>query len=165
VTSRTAPKGNARRVSRPLLALALTLAVPGLISACAGSAGGSSLPRGTVLLGPRRVPLRVEVAETDEARAHGLKGRTSLAADAGMAFLFDGPVRASFYMKDTLIPLAIAFWDQRGVIVAILDMTPCRAEPCAQYAPDGPFVGAVEANLGFFAGHGVQVGDRVELER
>ena len=68
-------------------------------------------------------------------------------------------------MKNTLIPLSIAFWDRNGVIAAIMDMQPCRAEPCPRYRPGIMYVGAVEVNQGFFEDHGVEVGDRVELER
>jgi uncharacterized membrane protein (UPF0127 family) len=66
-------------------------------------------------------------------------------------------------MKDTPIPLSIAFWDRRDRIVALLDMEPCRADPCPTYDAGVPYVGAVEANQGFFANHGVTTGDRVEL--
>jgi uncharacterized membrane protein (UPF0127 family) len=149
--------------SRPwLAALGLLLA----ISASCGQTGShSSLPRGTVSLGPNRVLLHVEIADTDAARLRGLMGRRSLGADSGMVFLFDAPVRASFYMENTLIPLSIAFWDQTDRIVSILDMVPCRATPCSTYTAGSPFVGAVEANRGFFVEHGVEVGDDVELER
>jgi uncharacterized membrane protein (UPF0127 family) len=91
--------------------------------------------------------------------------RTSLAPDAGMAFLFEVPVEIPFYMKDTLIPLSIAFWDENLRIVAILDMTPCRADPCPDYFAPRPYLGAVEANRGFFTEHGIEVGSEVELER
>jgi uncharacterized protein len=125
----------------------------------------AALPRGTLFLGPSRVVLHVQIAETEAAREHGLMDRTSLAPDAGMAFLFDSPVQVGFYMKDTLIPLSIAFWDQNLRIVSILDMAPCRADPCPDYFARRAFVGAVEANQGFFAEHGIEVGDGVELER
>ena len=82
-----------------------------------------------------------------------------------MAFLFDRPTSSSFWMKDTLIPLSIAFWDRSRRIVAILDMAPCRRSPCPLYSPGTSYIGAVEVNRGFFRQHGVRVGDRVELER
>jgi len=107
--------------------------------------------------------LTVEVADSEAEREEGLMGRTSLGANRGMAFLWDEPVESSFWMKDTLIPLSIAFWDERGRIVGLFDMQPCREDPCPTYGPDEPFVGAVEANLGFFEEHGVQTGDHVEL--
>ena len=107
--------------------------------------------------------LTVEIADTDELRWEGLMDRTSLDEDRGMAFVWDEPVETSFWMKDTLIPLSIAFWDEAGRIIHLDDMQPCREEPCPTYGPGEPFVGAVEANLGFFDEHGVEVGDRVEL--
>ncbi len=109
--------------------------------------------------------LEVEVADTEAARRRGLMHRRELDRNAGMVFLFDEPTRSGFWMKDTLIPLSAAFWDESGRIVAILDMAPCRADPCRMYSPPGDYVGAVEANRGFFAEHGVRVGDRVELDR
>jgi uncharacterized membrane protein (UPF0127 family) len=107
--------------------------------------------------------LQVEVAATPGARARGLMGRTELPSDQGMAFVFGQPTTGRFWMKDTLIPLSIAFWDERNRVVAILDMQPCRADPCPTYGPDQPYVGAVEVNLGYFEGHGIEVGDLVEL--
>lgn len=90
-------------------------------------------------------------------------GRRSLAPDAGMVFLEDAPTDATFWMKDTLIPLSIAFWGADGRIVDAQDMTPCAADPCPLYHSTAPYVGAVEVNQGFFAAHGVQVGDVVRL--
>ena len=83
----------------------------------------------------------------------------------GVYILFDGPTRTAFWMKDTPTPLSIAFWGSNGRIVSLMDMPPCSADPCPTYRPDAPFVGALEANEGFFAGHGVEVGDRVAVVR
>ncbi len=110
------------------------------------------------------VTLRVEIADTSAERAEGLSNRRSVPADAGMAFVWDRPVEADFWMKDTLIPLQIAFWDDDGRIVALFEMAPCAADPCPTYGPDEPIVGAVEANAGWFTEHGVRVGDTVELD-
>jgi uncharacterized membrane protein (UPF0127 family) len=68
-------------------------------------------------------------------------------------------------MKNTLIPLDIAFWDTEGVIVDILEMHPCREDPCPLYTPGKRYVGAVEANVGIMARHNVAIGDRAELIR
>jgi len=78
-------------------------------------------------------------------------------------FLFEGPTTSSFWMKDTLIPLSIAFWDGDETIVEILDMEPCEADPCPTYGPRVPYVGAVEVNEGWFARNRVDVGEPVEL--
>jgi uncharacterized protein len=72
-------------------------------------------------------------------------------------------VVGTFWMKDTVIPLSIAFWDDDGRIVSILDMDPCTEDPCPTYGPDEPFVGAVEVDPGTFERHGVTPGDRVQL--
>jgi uncharacterized membrane protein (UPF0127 family) len=154
---------------RPLLAVGLTLALVSCSSSnrsASPSAQPSRSSVGTLRIegASGTVQLHVQIADTDEARERGLMGVRSLAPDAGMAFLFDGPTDASFWMKDTLLPLSIAFWDTKGRIVGIREMVPCKHDPCALYSPGVPYVGAVEANRGFFAAHGVRLGDRVRLE-
>ena len=104
--------------------------------------------------------LTVQIADTPDERAHGLMGVTSLPPDDGMAFLFDGPTEETFWMKDTLIPLAIAFVDGER-IVAIREMVPCTGDPCPTYDPGAPYTYAVEANGGWFQSHGIAEGDRV----
>lgn len=145
---------------------AALLLVPLLLAACSGS-GGSPNPEEpdtlTIHAAGGDATLTVEVADSAEERATGLMDRESLAADAGMVFVWDEPVDASFWMKDTLIPLSIAFWDQQGRIVGILDMDPCEADPCPTYASPEPYVGAVEVNQGWFASYGIEVGDIAEL--
>jgi uncharacterized membrane protein (UPF0127 family) len=142
-----------------------------LIASCTGSASSSSSPpaplaRGTLLVRTQAgsVPLAVQIAGTEAARRRGLMGRRSLAPDAGMVFLFPGPVRDGFWMKDTLIPLSIGFWDANDRIVATFEMVPCRTDPCPLYTPSVSYVGAAEANRGWFTDHGVSLGDTVELE-
>ena len=124
-----------------------------------------AMPISSVVLHGSDGPVRVtvEAADTPEEREHGLMGRTSLGNDEGMVFIFDGPTNGSFWMKDTLIPLSIAFWDEAGRIVAIRDMEPCTADPCPTYDSPEPYIGALEVDQGFFAEHGVVIGDRIEL--
>ena len=128
---------------------------------------GAPLPTGTLRIGTAQgtVVVRVEIAETPETRRRGLMHRPTLAPNAGMVFLFESPASGLFWMKNTLIPLSVAFWDRSGHIVAILDMEPCRADPCRLYSPRTTYIGAVEVNRGFFSLHGVSIGDVVELER
>jgi hypothetical protein len=142
-----------------------------LTTACTGSGSSASSPpaplaRGTLIIRTQAgsVPLAVQIARTDAARRRGLMGRRSLAPDAGMVFVFPGPVRSGFWMKDTLIPLSIAFWDASDRIVATLEMVSCRTDPCRLYTPSVEYVGAVEANRGWFTEHGVRPGDHVVLE-
>jgi uncharacterized membrane protein (UPF0127 family) len=130
-----------------------------LLAACSSSSGlVIHTSRGTV-------DVHVEIADDQQEQARGLMGRSSLGASDGMAFLWTSPVEETFWMKNTTIPLSIAFWDERDRIVRILDMAPCRAEPCPTYDAGMPFVGALEVNQGFFAAHGITVGDRVTLVR
>lgn len=147
--------------------IAILVALVVALGACVASSGPDHPNRPpselTIASADGAVTLYVEVARSPEQRARGLMGRTTLPADQGMVFLFDHPVHGRFWMKDTLIPLSIAFWDGRLRIVSILDMEPCESDPCPTYGPDEPYVGAVEANRGFFELHGVDVGDRVEL--
>ncbi len=140
-------------------ALSFMLAI--LASGCATSSPPGAIARPELSIGD--AVLHVEMASTPDARARGLMGRTELPSDQGMAFVFDRPTTSQFWMEDTLIPLSIAFWDGRNRVVAILNMPPCRADPCPTYGPHRPYVGAVEAKLGYFDDHGVEVGDHVRL--
>ena len=128
---------------------------------------GATFPRASATLatGKRTVTIRVEVASTDPQRAEGLMNRRRLAPNAGMVFLFAKPTRTQFWMKDTLIPLSIAFYDGRGRILRILDMAPCRADPCRVYDAGLAFRGALEVNQGAFRRWGVRRGSTVRLRR
>ena len=106
----------------------------------------------------------LEIADSDEERINGLMGRESLRSNGGMLFVFDERVREPFWMKDTLIPLSIAFWNEDGTIVAILDMQPCHLAMCKLYRPSTGFVGALEMNLGSFQRLGIQEGDIAEID-
>ncbi|HET7309263.1 MAG TPA: DUF192 domain-containing protein [Actinomycetota bacterium] len=138
-----------------------------LVAVSCGSAEEVSDPNPSAALSIRTddgtVSLDVQVADTPEERQTGLMGRESLSPYDGMAFVWEEPVVGTFWMKDTVIPLSIAFWDEEGRIVSILDMDPCTEDPCPTYGPDEPFVGAVEVDRGTFERHGVTPGDRVQL--
>lgn len=101
----------------------------------------------------------MQVAADDASREKGLMGVTDMPENHGMAFRWDAPTDATFWMKDTLIPLSIAFVDQDGRVVTIKEMTPCTADPCTTYAADAPFTMAIEANANWFEDHDVTVGD------
>ena len=116
----------------------------------------------TIVQGNVRVVLRVEVAQTLEARARGLMFRTHLPEDAGMLFVFERPARLAFWMKNTLIPLSIAFIDDRWRIVDIQDMDPPPpGGKIPVYLSRVPARYALEVNQGFFRRHGITVGARV----
>lgn len=147
---------------RRLLAISLVLCV-----ACSGDDGAPAAPDAEAAVvirtadGP--VELDLELADTSDERATGLMGREDIGPHDGMAFTFEAPTDGSFWMKNTLIPLSIAFWDEDGRIVGILDMEPCADDPCPTYGPGVPYVGALEVEQGAFDEHGVEVGDRLEL--
>jgi uncharacterized protein len=149
---------------RPL-ALALFIA---LVAGCGGDDDGATTeaaPGATAVIttADGEVELSVEVADDDAERSQGLMFRTSLEEDAGMVFLFPEPTEGSFWMKNTLIPLSIAFFDADGTILRILDMEPCESDPCPLYSPEVAFTGALEVNRGAFDRLGVQEGDTIEL--
>ncbi len=90
-------------------------------------------------------------------------GRTSLPADEGMLFTWHQDRSGAFWMKDTLIPLSIAFYGADGRILRILDMTPCREDPCDLYDPGVAYRGALEVNRGAFGRLGISAGDRLRI--
>ncbi len=127
---------------------------------------GPTFARGKVIIdtGDDSVLLDVEIAQTDEQRGYGLMNRDSLDPDSGMVFLYlDGNSTGSFYMKNTRIPLSIAFFDVDGRILEILDMEPCLKEPCPTYDPGVAYRGALEVNQGAFDQWGVRTGDTISL--
>ena len=131
-------------------------------AALATSAGAVGFDRGTATVaspsGAKRVVLQVELARTRAQREQGLMGRRTLGAEAGMVFLYPEPHRGSFWMKDTLIPLDIAFYDGRGRILRILTMQPCRVAACPLYDPKIAYRGALEVNAGSFRRWGGSAG-------
>ncbi len=108
------------------------------------------------------VEVEVEVADDMDEMQKGLMGRTALAEDAGMLFVYPEERELSFWMKDTLIPLSIAFIDAEGRIVDIQDMKALDDRP-PHYTSAEPARYALEVNEGFFDERGVEVGDRAGL--
>lgn len=171
-----------RMTVRRFLAILAILAIGILAAACnsydqpaesSGSTGSTGSPSPAVTSGKRAAALidtaegsvlfEVEVARTDEEKEVGLMGRESLPEDRGMAFVFFQPTSGGFWMKDTLIPLSIAFVGSDGIIQEIMDMEPCVVESCPIYTPAEPYALALEVNKGAFDNAGVDAGDRVTL--
>jgi uncharacterized membrane protein (UPF0127 family) len=103
-------------------------------------------------------PLKVEVAADEPQRMQGMMHRKSLGREEGMLFIFDEPAYHSMWMKNTLIPLSVAFIDRNGVILNILDMEPQTLD---SHMAAGPAVYAIETNKGWFAAKKVKPGDKV----
>ena len=105
--------------------------------------------------------LLVAVADTVETRRRGLMFVTDLGDLDGMLFVFEADTAGTFWMKDTLIPLEIAFFAASGAFVGSLAMEPCGSQdPCPTYGPGAPYRYALEAPVGSLAG----LADGVVLE-
>lgn len=107
------------------------------------------------------VTVRLEVAADPVTRARGLMEREQVPEGTGMVFLYPADVAEAFWMKNTLVPLSIAFVAADGRVVSVAEMTPCKADPCPSYAPAGPYRYAVELAAGSFPSAEVGPGDRV----
>ena len=117
---------------------------------------GQQNPVAEITAGMYRI--RAEVVADYATRARGLMHRQALPQNAGMLFIFDDHAIHCMWMKNTLIPLSVAFIDDRGAIVNIADMEPhSEASHCAAQ----PMKYALEMNRGWFAARGIQPGARL----
>ena len=107
-----------------------------------------------------RLPLKLEVPQTNTEFRLGLMFRESLDYDRGMLFIFEEVGQKSFHMKDTRIPLDIAFIKEDGTIESIKPLNPFTLLPVSS---DGDVVSAVEVNRGWFAENNVQEGDALQI--
>jgi uncharacterized protein len=137
---------------RPLLKLfaVLIIAIP-------AQATAADLPMRTLTIGEQK--LTVEVASTADTRATGLMNRFSLRQDHGMLFVFEAPQPLAFYMRNTYIPLSIAFLDAQGRILNIEDMQP---KDETTHWSKGLALYAIEMRQGWFVAKGIGVGDVVK---
>ena len=102
--------------------------------------------------------IRAEVAADFASRAQGLMYRKQLPSNAGMLFVFERPGEQCMWMKNTLIPLSVAFMDDEGKIINIEDMAPQTLDShCARR----PARYALEMNGGWFAARGIKPGTRI----
>ncbi len=127
-----------------------------LAGALAAATAHAQLP--TVELATGMHLIRAEVADSMSTRMTGLMHRKSMPQNAGMVFVFDESAPHCMWMKNTLIPLSVAFIDEAGAIVNIADMQPhseqshCAARP-VRYA--------LEMNKGWFAQRGIKPGAKL----
>ena len=94
------------------------------------------------------IELLVAVADDSGERSIGLVGVDQLGDLDGMLFRFSEEAITGFWMRGTLIPLDIAFFGEDQVMVDMMSMTPCEADPCPSYVPDAPFAWALEVPSG-----------------
>lgn len=115
------------------------------------------LPRIPLQVGAR--PITVEVAADDASRAKGLMFREELAPDHGMLFVFPEAAQLCFWMKNTPLPLTVAFIDAAGAIINLADMQPQSLEAHCSMAPA---LYALEMEQGWFTRRGANPGTRVQ---
>jgi uncharacterized protein len=102
--------------------------------------------------------IKAEVADSQIERSRGLMLRKSLQPNSGMLFEFERAAVHCFWMKNTLIPLTIAFLDDDGTIVTLADMQPHDE---SSHCPEKPVRRALEMEQGWFKAKGLKVGDRI----
>jgi uncharacterized protein len=153
-----------RRLFMVLAVLLVAIVAPGqTITEATKTAQASELRTVTIHTScGEEVTVRVEIPDNASEFNRGLMYRTALVEDQGMLFIYEEEQKLSFWMKNTLIPLSIAFIDSEGRIVDIQDMKPLDDDP-PDYVSAKPAQYALEVNQGFFEERGVEVGDRAEL--
>ncbi len=104
--------------------------------------------------------LTVEVADSPGEQVMGLMNRDSLPADRGMVFVFEEPKKAFFWMKNTSIPLDVAFLDSEGVILEILPLVPFEETRVASKSDKVAY--AIETNRDWFVSRGLKPGVKVQ---
>ncbi len=103
--------------------------------------------------------IRAEVARTPDERAQGLMNRRHMGKNDGMLFVFEQAQPVSMWMKNTLLPLSVAFIDEQGRIINIAEMLP---ETLDSHSSLAPAKYALEMNAGWFDQHGILAGKLVE---
>ncbi|CDO03628.1 hypothetical protein BN988_02146 [Oceanobacillus picturae] len=116
-----------------------------------------------IISGNRETRLTVQVADTQEKIEKGLMLIEKLPENEGMLFVFSRKIFGGFWMKDTVIPLSIAFLDSDGEILNILDMEPCKGDECPIYYPKCFYRYAIEVNIGWFEKNQIKEGDYVKF--
>ena len=141
-----------RKIEGVLFVLLLFWVIPG--------ARSETLLKIPLYIGQKEI--RVEVAKTPEERSRGLMGRKHLGKDEGMLFIFETEDTHEFWMKDTLLPLSIAFIDKDNRIVWMTEMKPLTLD---SHVPPRPVLYALEMNKGWFSSHGIKVGDQIRFSK
>ena len=140
------------------------LALLGLLVAVAASAAtAGATTSATMALRLDGLALRPELALTPARRARGLMFRKRAPVD-GMLFVFPTATSGGFWMKNTLVPLKIVFFDSAGKQVRTMRMTPCAMDPCRIYDPVKQYRFALELPASDQR-HALRLGPRAELKR
>ena len=129
------------------------------LATLAGTASAQGVRFGSTQLTVGMNQIQVEVAANDPQREQGLMFRDKMAANAGMVFVFDQPNQQCMWMKNTLLPLSVAFIDEEGTIVNIEDMQP---QTLNSHCSKKPVLYALEMNLGWFKQRHIKPGARIQ---
>ncbi len=136
----------------------LLLLGAGLLSLQSASAQDRPQSLPTITLGAGMHVIRAEVAQSPEQRAIGLMNRPSMGANDGMLFVFEEANPQCFWMKNTLLPLSIAFIADDGSVVNIAEMKPQALD---SHCSTKPVRYALEMNQGWFAKRGIKPGSKL----
>jgi len=121
----------------------------------------SDFPAQVISLNVGNQKIHAEVASTQAALEEGLMNRESLGENEGMLFVFKNEFKLCMWMKDTKLPLSVAFIDRNGFVLNIVNMQPLSSDfHCA----GSPAQFALEMNAGWFEKHGVTPGAKVRTE-
>lgn len=144
-------------IAAPLL-LALSAGLAGLLSHTATLAQDKPQSLPSITLGAGMHVIRAEVAQSPEQRAIGLMNRSVMGANEGMLFVFEEANPQCFWMKNTLLPLSIAFVADDGTVVNIAEMKPHALD---SHCSTKPVRYALEMNQGWFAKRGIKPGHKL----
>ena len=117
-----------------------------------------ALPAITISVGGKAVT--AEVADEPQERVTGLMFRKNLASDSGMLFVMPEPEHAAFWMKNTTLPLSVAYINESGLILEIHDLRPLNEKPVPSAFSNIAY--ALEMEQGWFARNGILAGDRIK---
>jgi uncharacterized membrane protein (UPF0127 family) len=145
-----------RIVGSLLIAAALAIGVSGAWAALHPRTNGCGEEPFAEAQVPGEPRLTLELATTPEQHERGLMFRQSMPYDHGMLFIFDRQSNAAFWMRNTFIPLSVAYIEHDGTILDIQDMQPLTEVP---HPPAQPYWYALEVNQGWYTDNGVGVGD------
>lgn len=153
-------------IPRPLSLGVISLLLSGCLAAGASDDIRLQVIQACFFTDATQHPVLLELANNSKDRQKGLMGREALAENAGMLFSYDNErsPEQGFWMYKTLLPLDIAFMDNKGVIVNIRQMPPCtssNSNDCPVYHSGAPYWHAVEMNAGYFSSRKIETGDRL----
>lgn len=172
-TTTTTPTTTATTTTSTATTTATTTATPTATTIAVASTTidpSAVVPQGFELIAARATKpdgticeLCVWLAETEDQRGRGLMFVTDLGGADGMVFVYPEPHSGAFWMKNTVTPLSIAFFDDAGTFLDAFDMEPCTADPCPLYPTPSDFTFAVEISQGGLTEAGLESGSVLEL--